>query len=232
NLKQLEDIRLNTQNKPPFYASVVIIDSIGRVLLGKRKEDGLYTPPGGSAEEGESPEKTAVRETFEECGIAIDPRFLQKLPSIETRDGKLCYCLLYVSSVGNTATSKLDPYQEVRTWKWFPMDQIPDALRDDPRRFESVRNAYMKFKGITKGLTNKLKAHSEDCECIVLDKSDKYCTCGLIKGGKPASVGEVRNFGGKQYQKMGDGSWKPVKPPEENQPEAAQNKNKVVSLTE
>lgn len=41
---------------------------------------------------------------------------------------------------------------------------------------------------------------------------DKYeqLTNNLEKGGKPAQVGEVRNFSGKDYKKMADGVWKPV----------------------
>lgn len=54
----------------------------------------------------------------------------------------------------------------------------------------------------------------------------------LTKGGKPAMAGEIRTFGGKQFQKMGDGNWKPYVHPEEKQLEAEKNKNKVVSLTD
>lgn len=54
----------------------------------------------------------------------------------------------------------------------------------------------------------------------------------LYKGGKPAQAGEIRNHGGKQYQKMGNGEWKLYTHPEEKQLEAEQNKNKVVSLTD
>lgn len=39
----------------------------------------------------------------------------------------------------------------------------------------------------------------------------------LEKGGKPAQIGEVRNFGGKDYRKMGNGEWAAVVHPEEKQ---------------
>lgn len=54
----------------------------------------------------------------------------------------------------------------------------------------------------------------------------------LEKGGKPAGIGEVRNFGGKDYQKMASGDWKLVVHPEEKKLEQEQNKNKVISLTD
>lgn len=54
----------------------------------------------------------------------------------------------------------------------------------------------------------------------------------LKKGGKPADIGEVRNFNGKPFQKMGDGTWKPHVLKEEKQLEAETSKNKVLSLTD
>lgn len=199
---------MENKPSPAYYAAIVVINSDGQVLLGKRKEDGIWTTPGGSAEPGEiNPAKTAVRELFEEAGIPANVAFLQPLQAIQTRNGKFCHVFLYVCGTSVVPTSKLDPDEEVGKWKWFNMSELPNGLKDDPRRFESVRNGYMKFYGITKSLIENLE-----------------------KGGKPADVGEVRNFGGKQFQKMGDGSWKPVVHPEERQLEAEQSK-KVVSLT-
>lgn len=201
---------MEKKQSPNYYSAVVVINLDGQVLLGKRKEDGIWTTPGGGAEPGEmNPSKTASRELFEEAGIPAHESILQPIGAIETRNGKLCHTFLYVCNSGVMTTSKLDPDQEVRTWKWFSMDQIPNDLKDDPRRFESVRNGYMKFHGINKSLIDTLE-----------------------KGKKPAAVGEVRTFSGKQYQKMGDGSWKPYVHKEEKQLEAEQNKNKVVSLTD
>lgn len=64
-----------------------------------------------------------------------------------------------------------------------------------------------------------------------MDKFEQLLN-NLEKGGKPAQVGEIRDFSGVQYQKMADGNWKPYIHPEEKKLEAEQNKNKVVSLTD
>lgn len=199
---------MEEKKSPPYYAAVVVINTDGKVLLGKRKEDGIWTTPGGGAEPGEmNPPKTAARELFEEAGIPADVRFLQPLEQIATRNGKICHTFLYVVSNGQQTTSKLDPDQEVKNWKWFAMADLPAALINDERRHASVRAGYMKYYDVQKSLTENLE-----------------------KGGRPADIGEVRTFGGKQYQKMGNGDWKPVVHPEEKQLEAEQNK-KVVSLT-
>lgn len=193
---------------PIYYAAVVVINSDGQVLLGKRKEDGIWTTPGGGAEPGEeNPAKTAVRELFEEAGIVSNPAFLQPLEAIPTRNGKLCHVFLYVCGTSITPTSKLDPDEEVSKWKFYSIDQIPNGLKEDERRFTSVRNGYMKFYGITKSLTEKLE-----------------------KGGKPAQIGETRTFSGKQYKKMADGKWEPVVHKEEKQLEQIESQ-KVQSLT-
>jgi A/G-specific adenine glycosylase len=66
------------KKKPPHYviAAAVVIDSRGRILIGRRKEGGmlagLWEFPGGKAEPGETPEQTAVRETAEEVGLNIE----------------------------------------------------------------------------------------------------------------------------------------------------------------
>ncbi len=63
---------------PPHYviAAAVVIDSRGRILIGRRKEGGmlagLWEFPGGKSEAGETPEKTAARETAEEVGLDIE----------------------------------------------------------------------------------------------------------------------------------------------------------------
>lgn len=152
---------MTEQKYAPFVASVILINSNGEVLLGKRTEDGIFTPPGGGSNEGETPEQCAVRETFEEAGILVDAELLQALPTIELKAGKICYPFLYVSAVGKEATSKLDPDQEVKKWVWYPMSEIPDGLRKDQNRFKSVCNAYMKFKGIFKSLNDALEKGGE-----------------------------------------------------------------------
>jgi len=43
----------------------------GRILLVKERQDGLWTMPGGWADVGDSPAKTAVKEVFEESGYHV-----------------------------------------------------------------------------------------------------------------------------------------------------------------
>jgi 8-oxo-dGTP pyrophosphatase MutT (NUDIX family) len=76
------------------YASVVDVHVIlrrrGRVLLLRRTGDvyasGQLCLPSGHLETGESLPQAAVRETFEETGIALDPAALRHVLSIHQGD--------------------------------------------------------------------------------------------------------------------------------------------------
>lgn len=76
------------------FASVVdvhvILRRAGRVLLLRRAGDvyasGQFCLPSGHLERGESIPAAAVRETFEETGIALDPAKLRHVLSIHQRN--------------------------------------------------------------------------------------------------------------------------------------------------
>jgi 8-oxo-dGTP pyrophosphatase MutT (NUDIX family) len=57
---------------PSQLATAVVIHADGlKILLHKREDFRLWGLPGGSLEEGETPEQGAIRETFEETGYQI-----------------------------------------------------------------------------------------------------------------------------------------------------------------
>lgn len=54
----------------PSGCGVLVIKD-GKILVGKRKDNGLLCGPGGHIESGETPQEAAIRETREEFGIHI-----------------------------------------------------------------------------------------------------------------------------------------------------------------
>jgi 8-oxo-dGTP pyrophosphatase MutT (NUDIX family) len=48
-----------------------VFDAVGRVLLQRRADDGMWNIPGGAMEPGESLEQTARREVREETGLDV-----------------------------------------------------------------------------------------------------------------------------------------------------------------
>lgn len=53
-------------------ASIIVIDKDGRLLLGKRTDNGMWGYSGGSIEIDEKAEECARRELYEEMGIFAD----------------------------------------------------------------------------------------------------------------------------------------------------------------
>jgi 8-oxo-dGTP pyrophosphatase MutT (NUDIX family) len=51
---------------------VIIEDSRGWILLEKRSDNGMWGPPGGGIEPGESVAQAAVREVREETGLTVE----------------------------------------------------------------------------------------------------------------------------------------------------------------
>jgi hypothetical protein len=52
-------------------ASAVVLNHDGKILLHKRKDNALWSLPGGAMELGESIEETIIREVKEETGLDV-----------------------------------------------------------------------------------------------------------------------------------------------------------------
>lgn len=52
---------------------VVVLDDAARMLLVRHAEGNDWTTPGGMVEPGETPADAAVRETWEETGLIVEP---------------------------------------------------------------------------------------------------------------------------------------------------------------
>jgi 8-oxo-dGTP diphosphatase len=112
---------------PPKHLVVYFIPvdrASGSLLLGDHRKSGLWLPPGGHVEDGESPRRAVIREAQEELGITAEfhpdfggdrPFFLTVTPT-------------------NSASSHLD----VDLWFVLRVDQAA-GLRPDPREFAGVR---------------------------------------------------------------------------------------------
>lgn len=168
-----------------FYVGLVVINSKGQVLLGKRREDGIWTGPGGGSEGNETPTSTAVREAFEEAQLEIDAEKLIKLDTLEARNGKKVHCFLYYTDQKNTSPN-LDPDEEVKKWEWYDQEDIPKDLTKDSNRHTAVMNGIMTIKGLKKAEYMKLN--------------------DLLKGHR-APLGTVSNG----RKKVAEGKWVPVK---------------------
>lgn len=113
-------------------ASVVVVDSDGRVLLQRRTDNGMWALPGGGMEIGESIADCARREVAEETGLAVellgivgiysDPGHVFAYDDGEVRqEFSVCF---HARPTGGTLTTS-DESHEVRFVELATVDQLP-----------------------------------------------------------------------------------------------------------
>ncbi len=120
--------------KREFCASAYVIDpSTKKILLVRHKDYDRWIQPGGHIEEGEIPEETAVRETFEETGIKIKilgdhfPReedYIRPLGIQRNRssNGETFIDMIYPAIPIHNTEPKLN--EESSDIKWFSREEL------------------------------------------------------------------------------------------------------------
>jgi 8-oxo-dGTP pyrophosphatase MutT (NUDIX family) len=102
--------------------SKVAVIRDGKLLMGRRRDNGKWTEPGGHLDSGESPLMGAARELLEETGIKADPHDFDHLASklVKKPDGSqiLVHAYLLHQDVRLPTTMKGDPDEEVQRWHW------------------------------------------------------------------------------------------------------------------
>ena len=120
-------------------ATVGIIDVDGRkLLMGKRRDNGRWTNPGGHLEKGENPIDGAVREVHEESGIRLgdDDLIHIKSKTVTKPGGEKLRVHAYKAFFGSDrlpkTTTAHDPDKEVHGWKWVPMaNGLPSEVHNN-----------------------------------------------------------------------------------------------------
>lgn len=114
--------------KRPDGSFVVIFkdDSRKEVFLVLRSDKPIWNLPGGGIEDNESPEDTALRETFEETGFRISlTRKVGTYKNIDVQTGNVWnYAHLYE---GRYLSGKFQPEFPGCEGEWFPVDALPDT---------------------------------------------------------------------------------------------------------
>ncbi|WP_026819246.1 NUDIX hydrolase [Arthrobacter castelli] len=107
----------------------VVFDADGRVLLGKRSDNGKWTLISGMLEPGEQPAQGLAREVLEETGVSVEVETLIDVRAdrpVEFGNGDKVQFLSLTfrcRAVGGRAQVGDDESVEVG---WFWMDELPD----------------------------------------------------------------------------------------------------------
>jgi ADP-ribose pyrophosphatase YjhB (NUDIX family) len=113
-------------------AFAVVRNSLGRILLVRRADDGYWELPGGRIEVGESTSTAVIREVREEAGVAIrvtgvagvysDPAHVLVYPQEEAIYQQFAVCFHAVSTAGDAQPDD----QETTAAAWFEPEQAAE----------------------------------------------------------------------------------------------------------
>ncbi|MFB7586023.1 NUDIX domain-containing protein [Streptomyces sp. NPDC056169] len=136
--------------------SAVVFDDRGRVLLGRRADNGTWAVIGGIVEPGEQPADCAVREVYEETAVHCVPERILLVETLRKPvvypNGDTCQYMdvaFRCRAVGGEARVNDDESTEVG---WFEVDDLPEmkrfsylriekALADDPTWFRTTETS-------------------------------------------------------------------------------------------
>lgn len=108
-------------------AVVGVFDPKGRMLWGKRRDNGRWTTPAGHLEGGERPHAGACRELYEESGLSPDEP-LRHVSSAKGGPNDELDIHTFTTVASGTPTTENDPDAEIVTWKWV---DVKNGLPDD-----------------------------------------------------------------------------------------------------
>ncbi len=114
-------------------ASIIVEDSLGRILMQQRSDDGTWSYPGGRIEIDETVEDAARREVFEECGLRVGEMDLlgvfsgQELNHVYPNGNEVCGIdIVYVSHDYSGSLESWDG--EAKAMGFYPIDALPEPI--------------------------------------------------------------------------------------------------------
>ena len=129
-------------NHIPFIqtgAAIIIRNENGQILLQERTDRHKWGLPGGCQDLGEDLRFTAVRETYEETGIKLDPYEIELIDTLSGESRKNSYpngdivynnTSLYLADVSMEDASNLKGDSETKRLQFFNPDEVPENLMD------------------------------------------------------------------------------------------------------
>lgn len=140
----IRDIRASAGHQLLFLpgVSAVVFDDRGRVLLGRRTDNGLWAIVGGIVEPGEQPAACAVREVYEETAVRCQAERVVIVQTLRRPivypNGDVCQFMdvtFRCRAVGGEARVNDEESTEVG---WFDVDDLPQMKRFSHFRIEQA----------------------------------------------------------------------------------------------
>jgi len=159
--EELEPLRATLFMRPaPFpCGDGAVINDMGKILLIRRADNGLWAMPGGGLEVGETPAQGVVREVLEETGVACEPVVL-----VGVYDSRLCgtpsFYQLYQFSFlcrplpNVEVVSPPSHAHEIKVMHWFPEHDLPEDI--DPGHVQRIPEAFRVWHGDKRAFFDQL----------------------------------------------------------------------------
>jgi 8-oxo-dGTP pyrophosphatase MutT (NUDIX family) len=177
-------------------ASIAAFNPEGKLLFGKRRDNGKYTLPGGHIMADEHPLKGAVRELLEETDLV--PEGMHELGSdvIEKR-GRWLRIHCYAASVVGEPSADNDPDEEIVEFKWVDPEKIPADILDN---LHSKKNVTLELLGIQEHEDEELsKGEPLEKMALVHDDATNPKTVYRVQNANGEGPYGVATFGGNPY---------------------------------
>lgn len=120
----------------PLVGVTAVILHEGRVLLGRRADNGELTPVCGIVEHPEEPATSAVREAWEEAGVRVRAErlaWVHQIPRVRYGNGDECDFLDLVFRCAWVEGEPRPVDGELSEVGWHDLDALPVDLRADFR---------------------------------------------------------------------------------------------------
>lgn len=117
---------------PRVGIGVLIINDHNQILLGERKGshgEGMWAPPGGHLEFGETFEECALREAWEETNLQLqNPKVIGLTNDVFKETGKH-YVTIHIKVAYPIGQKIENPEKEKSgNWQWFSADELPSNI--------------------------------------------------------------------------------------------------------
>lgn len=130
----------------PNKASVIIVKKGDSFLMGKRRDSGKWTLPGGGVDPTESHHAGGLRELQEETGIRAKRLKFLGARMVESKMGQPTHVNIYQHKHEETTapTNKGDPDKEISTFRWVPANQpLPKDILENLHHPNNVALQHM-----------------------------------------------------------------------------------------
>lgn len=113
----------------PVPAVSALVFRSGSVLLVKRRDEpskGLWSPPGGSLEIGETVEAAAARETLEETGVVVHPLQVVDVRDVILRDpdGRVRWHYVLFGVLADYVSGEPFPASDAENARFLPLREL------------------------------------------------------------------------------------------------------------